>query len=302
MSDTLFDTGIRPLVDAHLTKLSEEVRDYGDYWSASSAGMCMRLQIMKRLKVPPVPEIADDRVRTQRVFSVGHIFHNWIQELTRNAGLSIAQEVELQDEDLMVRGHFDDLVLIKLSESGEPVVGTEETRGEHLILYDYKTVNSQAFKYKKDKMSYHHKMQLGTYMYMIRKIVETGSHKNLDTSLSIGQNYSGRKAIFPAGLAELSEGRILNISKDDLRMAETRLLWSESLEEEVKEYWTKLNAYWKVNQDTGALPSCTCLDHDGGWMGRRSSKGKIYCDYFWEDECCSLEWYELNKGKLKERT
>lgn len=285
MSDNLFETGIRPFVDEHLTKVSEEVRDYGDYWSASSAGTCMRLQIMRRLKIPPVPEIQEDKLRTQRVFSVGHIFHSWIQELTRNAGISIAQEVELQDEDIMVRGHFDDLVLIPYeSEDGK-------TGGNRLILYDYKTVNSQAFNYKRDKMRYHHKLQVGTYMYMLRnrgifqvsKDELRGGVINFDGSIQSTHN--------------LSEARILNISKDDLRMAETQLLWSESLEEEVKEYWTKLNAYW----ETKKLPKCTCLDHDGGWMGRRSKKGKIYNDYFYNDEPCSLEWYELNKdNKLME--
>src|SRR5665213_3322496 len=103
---TLFDSGIRPAIDAYLQSKREEVRDYGDYWSASSAGYCMRKSIFERLGVPPVSEDA----RKQRVFSSGHIFHNWIQEITKGAGLSIAQELELQDEDLMVRGHIDDLV------------------------------------------------------------------------------------------------------------------------------------------------------------------------------------------------
>src|SRR5665213_1480762 len=106
---SLFDTGIRPTIDAHLIAEAEKERDYGDYWSASSAGYCMRKQIFQRLKVPPVKPVD---ARKQRVFTAGHIFHDWIQELTQKAGISVAQEVELQDEDLMVRGHFDDLVLI----------------------------------------------------------------------------------------------------------------------------------------------------------------------------------------------
>lgn len=152
--DSLFKTGIRPLVDEFLLKESEKVRDYGDYWSASSAGYCMRKVIFDRLKVPHVQTDAD--ARKQRVFTSGHIFHEWMQGLTKEAGLSIASELELKDEELMILGHFDDLV---------------ET--EHgLILYDYKTVNSQAFKYKKDKMSRYHTMQLGTYMYMLRKLAK----------------------------------------------------------------------------------------------------------------------------------
>lgn len=166
----LFDTGIRPVIDDHLLKLSKQKRDYGDYWSASSAGYCMRKLIFERLGVPRVETESD--ARKQRVFTSGHIFHQWIQDLTKETGLSVAQEIELQDEDLMVRGHFDDLVLIKYNENGEQAQLGDEVRGRGLILYDYKTVNSQSFKYKKDKMSHYHKMQLGTYMYMLRKLAK----------------------------------------------------------------------------------------------------------------------------------
>lgn len=124
---SLFDTGIRPLVDKYLAEQAAKERDYGDYWSASSAGYCMRLNIMRRLGVPRVPEIQEGWERTTRVFESGHIFHEWIQGITKNAGLSIASEVELQDEDLMIRGHFDDLVLVD----------------GNLILYDYKTAHSE---------------------------------------------------------------------------------------------------------------------------------------------------------------
>lgn len=164
---SLFDSGVRPIIDAHLLKESEKVRDYGKYWSASSAGYCMRKLIFERLGVPTTLE-ADPR--KQRVFSAGHIFHDWIQELTKEAGVSIAQEVELQDEDLMVRGHFDDLILV-----GEKNGASEQPNPQapHLILYDYKTVNSRSFIWAKknnNAMSYYHKMQLGTYMYMLRNL------------------------------------------------------------------------------------------------------------------------------------
>lgn len=176
---SLFDTGIRPAIDKWLLDKSKEVRSYGDYWSASQAGYCYRKVIFDRLGVPPVREDA----RKQRVFTSGHIFHKWAQEITKEAGLSIAQELELQDEDLMVRGHIDDLVLVKTYNTGEvgralahkplnEVLNTDLTplENQHLILYDYKTQNSRAFNYKRPDMSYYHKMQLGTYMYMLRNL------------------------------------------------------------------------------------------------------------------------------------
>jgi CRISPR/Cas system-associated exonuclease Cas4 (RecB family) len=244
----LFETGVRPLIDAYLAEQQAKVRDYGDYWSASSAGYCMRLNIMKRMKVPAVPEIEESEARQTRVFEAGHIFHEWVQRITKNAGISVASELELQDEKLMIRGHFDDLIK---TESG-------------LILYDYKTANSQAFNYEKEEIGYYHKMQLGTYMYMLADVEP-----------------------------ELKEARILQISKDDLRMREFQLLWTPELHQEVVEYWQELNKWWADKK----VPPCTCLDKDGGFMGRRSKKGKVYNPFFYEDEPCSLKWYKLNKGK-----
>lgn len=297
----LYATGIRPLVDEYLKKKSEEVRDYGEYFSASSAGYCYRYNIMKRLKIPPVPERNDDLARTTRVFESGHIFHEWLQRITREAGLSIAQELELQDEELLIRGHIDDLVLVrKPSTAIKPdttTIGGDVKEGfyeltqrpqvlnllddSHLILYDYKTAHSKAFDYKQDEIGYFHKMQLGTYMYMLRKLKG-------QTSLGL-QNHSLLK--------ELTEARILQVSKDDLRMREQQLLWSDELEQDIRGYWQALKRYWAWYKNTGELPDCTCHDpeKDGGWFARRTKKGKVYSDYFWNEEPCSLEWMEKTR-------
>lgn len=284
--DNLYKTGLRPAFDAYLLEKSKEVRNYGNYWSASSAGYCMRLNIMRRLGVPKVPELEDNATQT-RIFEAGHIFHEWLQRITKDAGLSIASEVELQDEKLMIRGHFDDLVLVPdgtydvvehaKEQMSAPYSGRtpnpEAGTNKHLILYDYKTAHSASFNFKKrqTEIGWYHKMQLGTYMYMLRK------------GADIGEDFYNTK--------EVSEARILSISKDDLRMHEVQLLWTPKLEKEVYEYWSTLNGYWKAK----TLPKCTCLDHDGGFMGRRSAKGKVYNDFFWQDEPCSEVWYKKTK-------
>jgi len=247
----------------------------------------MRLNIMRRLGVPKVPELEDNATQT-RIFEAGHIFHEWLQRITKDAGLSIASEVELQDEDLMIRGHFDDLVLVggtvyKIDGDGKDL--GYMTKGGKLILYDYKTAHSASFNYKKrqTEIGHYHKMQLGTYMYMLRKdpYFPWAGEKEL----------SSRPEWLK--LSELSEARILSISKDDLRMHEQQLLWSPQLEKEVYSYWSTLNGYWKAR----TLPKCTCLEHDGGFMGKKSAKGKLYNDFFYKDEPCSLEWYKLWKDK-----
>lgn len=271
MSD-LFSTGIRPAVDEYLRKKAQEERDYGEYWSASSAGYCMRKVIFDHLKVPKVK----DDARKTRVFESGHIFHEWMQRITKDAGLSVAQELELQDEDLMIRGHFDDLVIVERELEPGGIVPVPEGVNEaaaikdaksHLILYDYKTQNSGAFSYQKGRpMSYYHRMQLGTYMYMIRS-----------------ESFSPMQGLTPIvyDLAALTEARILKISKDDLRMSEQQLIWSLELESDVEKYWGVLNGHWKAK----TLPECTCANHEGGFLAKEA-----YNDYFYNGEPCSIEW------------
>ena len=150
----------------------------------------------------------------------------------------------------MVRGHFDDLILA----DGRP------------LLYDYKTQNSRAFTYQKGKpMSYYHGMQLGTYMLIIRRLQEAEV-----------------KPTWLDSLPELSEARIMKISKDDLRMSEEQLLWSEELEGDVLAYWNTLNQYWRDRK----IPPCSCADHEGGFLAREA-----YNDFFFDGEPCSMKWY-----------
>lgn len=268
---SLFNTGIRPAVDEWLLKKSQEKRNYEPYWSASSAGYCQRKVIFDRLQLPYVKEDA----RKQRVFTAGDLFHEWMQRITKEAGLSIAQELELQDEDLMIRGHIDDLILVN----------------NHLILYDYKSQNSRAFSYAKDRpMSRYHLYQLGTYMYMLRQGLGTFNKFDRD---AMGLK-SGEKTITvyeadcgQVEINKLSEARILKISKDDLRMSEQELLWSSELEKVIVRWWTELNTAWEARR----LPECTCAKHEGGFMAREA-----YNPYFYEAKPCSIAWLVKNQG------
>lgn len=278
---SLFDTGVRPIIDNHLLDEAKKVRDYGDYWSASSAGYCMRKVIFERLGVPKIEQEGD--ARKQRVFTAGHLFHDWIQGITKKAGLSIAQELELQDEELMIRGHIDDLVLVDVLKEGvELEMAAKKARQtgatpfkQKLILYDYKTVNSRSFMWAKknnNEMSYYHKMQLGTYMYMLRK------NKGLTTHRSDIDNL----------LNDFAEARILKIEKENMMMMEQQLFWSDELESEVFDYWNTLNAYWKNKK----MPPCTCADHEGGFLAKEAYNG-----YYFEGEPCSLKYYKQWKAK-----
>lgn len=93
-------------------------------------------------------------------------------------------------------------------------------------------------------------------------------------------------------IADLTEARILLISKDDLRMKEQQLLWSPELESEVLNYWSELNEYWEQKK----LPKCTCADHEGGFLAKEK-----WNPFYYKDEPCSLDWYQewKSKGLLK---
>ena len=254
---TLYESGVRKIIDDYLLEESKKSRSYGDYWSASSAGYCMRKLIFERLEVPKVN--TEDEARKQRVFTAGHLFHEWIQELTKKAGCSVEQETELLDNDIMVKGHFDDIIRMDFNENGEPVVFGEESRLTKHILYDYKTANSRSFNYKND-VSHYHKMQIGTYMYMLRK-----------------EKYPS-----------LDEGRILILEKDTLRTKEFIVKWTPQLEKDVFNYWSTLNGYWKNKK----MPKCTCADYEGGFLAKEK-----WNPYFYNDEPCSLQYYKEWKEK-----
>lgn len=262
----LYTTGVRKLIDEYLLEKAKEKRDYGDYWSASSAGYCMRKVIFDRMGVPEVKPDA----RKQRVFEAGHVFHEWIQRITRDAGLSIASEVELIDDKIMVKGHFDDLILIDEITEGMvrnqlkdfEISDLEVHSAKKLILYDYKTANSRSFSYKRE-LSQYHRMQLGTYMYMLRNASPITLFKGHNTK-------------------DLTEARTLIIEKDNLMTKEFQLFWDSKLEKDVYSYWSTLNGYWKKR----TMPKCTCADYEGGFMARPN-----YNPYFYNDQPCSLEWF-----------
>lgn len=270
MSD-LYSTGVRPYIDKYMLDKAAEKRDYGIYWSASSAGYCMRKVIFDRLGVPPVEEDA----RKERIFESGHVFHEWIQRVTRNAGISIAQELELQDEKYFIRGHIDDLAVV----------------GEAVMLIDYKTQNSRAFQWQKKLgkgLSHYHKMQLGTYMYLLRKVdalAIEGAHE-------WPEHTPGNIIDL---LHDLKEARIIRISKDDLCMSEDELLWTPALAKQVAEYWGSLNSYWDRKQ----IPRCTCAEFEvNDKTGVGFMADKRYNPYYYAGEPCSLKWLEKHKELL----
>lgn len=288
MSDNLYQTGIRPAVDEFLLKRGEERRDYGEFWSASSAGYCYKKNILERLKVPYSTD-PTDLARTQRVFQSGDLFHEFYQKITKKAGLSIAQELEVIDEDLKIKGHIDDLVLVPNPITPElikeelkdfEVRDVKVTPKQRLILMDYKTRNSRSFRFAKEPMKTH-EMQVGTYMYVLKTMILLGA----DFIEGISD-----KAILTLKNTSLKEARVLNVEKDTLRQAEVQYLYTDELEKKIVDYWTGLNEAWdKFNKD-GLLPECTCQS----FMATER-----YNPFFYDGKPCSTAWLKKSMKEAK---
>ena len=175
-------------------------------------GMCPRKRFYKRQGI--LPEEFDER--TKRVFKVGEIFHEWLQDLLKKQEVLIACEEEVKDDKLNYKGHYDALVNFE--------------KDDHLILYDFKTVNSMAFSYY-DKQGFpeYHKSQLMSYIYFLRK------------------------QRFPL----LKEGRMFYISKDDFRTVEMPIIFNDEWENRIEQELILLNNYW----EEGKLPPRIVKDY-----------------------------------------
>lgn len=203
-------------------------------WRCSQIGRCPRSHFYKRLGIAPVKETTD---RLGRVFSVGDVFHGWIQDIatkyTVNVNGSVLYkaeaEVEVFDKELDLGGRYDLLI---------------DAKGEK-ILFDIKTVHSNKFTHMADEESpdWHYQMQLAAYMTLMKK---------LDTPVD--------------------KGRILYVSKDDLRTLELTYFLTPEKEKAVLDEVALLNKHWADK----TLPPCTCDDptHKTDWQ-RKSA----YCDY-----------------------
>ena len=81
------------LLDDDLLKSREEEdnKEPPKFWRASELGLCMRRTVFRRLGVKPAPLSA----RELKTMKVGELFHKFMQELTKKAGISVEQELFL---------------------------------------------------------------------------------------------------------------------------------------------------------------------------------------------------------------
>lgn len=211
------------LINRHIAEMAEADEQDNTRLRASGMGTCKR----KRWYYIKGGVAEEDMVQTdsrgQRVFAVGDTFHEWIQGIFREQ--KVLMEMEGITETNGVGGHFDMLVFPPGFKT-QPDWTNQETvdrfleasnYGEKLILYDIKSQHSKSFHYmtKKGESHEHHHKQIRTYL---KGIQENGFKKFDDEGNLLYE--------FPP-LPNLSDIRMLYVSKDDLMILEKGVRASE---------------------------------------------------------------------------
>lgn len=78
-----------------------------NYWSASALGYCMRRQYLSRLGVPSTRELDG---KTLRTFAMGNDVERHVKRAWQRAGLLVAEEIPVRDDELQVTGRIDAIV------------------------------------------------------------------------------------------------------------------------------------------------------------------------------------------------
>jgi hypothetical protein len=180
-------------LNRHVEREYEE-REPDGFWHPSSLFGCLR-QAIYSSRGTEITNQRDDRSR--RVLRVGHILHDFVQAAVEaHPGIARAySEAKIQDDELKIRGSLDQVLVF------------DDGRVE---VAEYKTINSQAFKYR-DLPKPDHVGQLSVYLMVL---------KNQGA-------IAGDGTVIPPSVAR---GRIAYVSKDDLLIDEYTVLLSEGKE------------------------------------------------------------------------
>lgn len=138
---------IEKIITKHLQKKKRQHKDNSKF-RVSDAGRCHLMRYWKR-QGRPFSDIPDER--TLRVFEVGHIFHSWLQDILEKEGVLVGKELRVEDEHRI--GHIDSVVK---TASG-------------IVLYDFKTVHSRKFHWKRKQglTDTHYALQALTYASLL---------------------------------------------------------------------------------------------------------------------------------------
>lgn len=92
-------------------------------------------------------------IRTMKIFSIGHLFHNWIQNRIKEGGVLVREEVPFFDEETEIRGRADAIIKV-------PSMGN--------VLLEFKTINARSF-FKLQKSYDPHQVQITLYHRFLKE-------------------------------------------------------------------------------------------------------------------------------------
>lgn len=187
---------VETALDEYVASLEVERKPDGT-WHPSSISGCPRKALYD---FNGVPKSNPHNARTSRVFRVGHLLHEFIQEAIQRSPdvKAVYVEVKIDHPGLRVSGAVDGLV--------EYESGTWE-------VLEFKTINSQAFKYG-DLPKEDHKVQAGVYTKCLK---ETGG---------LATRSDGVITTIPPLGDKLNRVRFVYVSKDDMKIEEHTMLWT----------------------------------------------------------------------------
>lgn len=134
---------LQDLIDQILSR--QEASLSSGKFRVSGAGQCYLKRIVEKEGYEPSDPYEP---RKLRIFAVGNIFHNWLQDLLEKEGILIGKEIEVEDE--VKKGHIDAIIQLD---------------GKR-ILYDFKTVHSHKFFHLSNGIDIHYCIQAWTYKQM----------------------------------------------------------------------------------------------------------------------------------------
>lgn len=215
-----------------------EEREPDGYWHPSSLFGCLR-QAIYASRGTEITNPRDDRSR--RVLRVGHQLHEFIQ-VAVNADprvLAAFDEVTIVDDERKLKGSVDHVVVLWTGPLEDKPEGLPRDWVWRYIqaglarveVEEYKTINSNAFKYK-DLPKADHVGQVGVYLSVLR--VRGGT--------------AGDGTVIPPIDAR---ARIAYVSKDDLLVEEFTVLLTPGKERTIAQRVAYLDSY---AADGTALP------------------------------------------------
>ncbi len=229
-------------LDREVERLYVE-RPPDDWWHPSQLSGCLRQTIYQSRGTP---ESNPRDARSKRILRVGHIVHEFTQDGVGRHPEVLASyaEVRITHPYYRVTGSVDQIVQLA------PAVW---------VVIEYKTINSMAFKYR-DLPKPEHERQLVAYLVTLRDFGSADS------------------TIGPLG-DSLAGGRIVYISKDDLRIEECEVFLTPAREQELASTVAELEAH----KAAGTLPPRLPLEPDPKTSKATRSWRCRYCPY--QDLC-----------------